>query len=510
MVRQAHQQSGKATPSLPGEDGSDDERTALEEKHTGKLYAAFRAILKRVVPPGTTVDNISPDIAIRRYREASPLLRDALVAMLSDGVLLGAQVGGYQVEFLLGVRKDATILGVDWDLINQDALAWVLSNPSQLGQGFGDGYASAVAAAMNTTSENQLNTLVGEWIRNGLTYNSLIDQLTATTFSRQRSEMVAVTEITRSFYQGNVAAWRRSGVITRHRFRTANDERVCSQCGPLNGQVVELGGAFTHPDSGAQYFGIPLHPRCRCFASPVVNVPDEREILQQDMTPLQTQNLQPIGTPVSAALQLPTRGKLAQPISDTVASIDKVHGDGALPELPVLTGSMKDKGGYYKHESASGKPIEIKLSTQYETPRTAMAHETGHFLEAQGMIPAVNAKPESMAQVKKLNSAFLESAAVKRLGALVTGKETIKIDNGSGKIIEYPADWKYVLYLKDSKEVWARAYSQYITIRSGDSAMLEELRKEQAYYYPTAWADDDFEPIANAIDDLFKALGWVK
>lgn len=274
MVRQAHPSSGKATRSLPGEDGSDAERTALEERHASKIAAALRAIMRRVAPPGTTVDNITPQEAVQRYREASPLLRDTLVAMLTDGALLGAQVGGQQVEYLLGVRKaEATIVGVDWDLINQDALAWVLHNPSQLGQGFGNGYANAVLAAMNTTSENQLNTLVGEWIRNGLTYNSLISQMTQTVFSRQRAEMVAQTEITRSFYEGNVAAWRRSGVITRHRFRTANDERVCNQCGPLNGQVAELGGAFTHPDSGAQYFGIPLHPRCRCFSSPVVDVP---------------------------------------------------------------------------------------------------------------------------------------------------------------------------------------------------------------------------------------------
>lgn len=282
MVRQAHQQSGKATRSLPGEDDSDDERQALEDRHTGKIATALRAIMRKVAPPGTTVNNITPDIAVSRYREASNLLRDALVAMLTDGVLLGAQVGGQQVEYILGVRK-ATILGVDWDLINQDALAWVLSNPSQLGQGFGNGYANAVVSAMNTTSEQQLTTQVGEWIRNGLTYRSLIDQMERTVFSRQRAEMVATTEITRSFAAGNQAAWRRSGIIKEMRWRTANDERVCNQCGPLNGVVVDIDGDFSRalPDDQERARGTfqlpPAHVRCRCVITPVARAPERVE-----------------------------------------------------------------------------------------------------------------------------------------------------------------------------------------------------------------------------------------
>ena len=269
--------SGKAIPSLPGEDGSDEERQALEDKHAVKIAAALRAIMRKVAPLGTTVGNITPDGAVSRYREASSLLRDALVAMLTDGALLGAQVGGQQVEYILGVRK-ATILGVDWDLINQDALAWVLSNPSQVGQGFGNGYANAVLAAMNTTSEQQLTTLVGEWIRNGLTYNSLIDQMERTVFSRQRASMVAVTEITRAYAAGNQAAWRRSGIIKEMRWRTANDERTCPVCSALNGTVVSIEGDFSGalPDDQSQARGSfmlpPAHVRCRCIVTPYVRV----------------------------------------------------------------------------------------------------------------------------------------------------------------------------------------------------------------------------------------------
>ena len=233
--------------------------------------------MRKVAPPGTTVDSITPDVAVGRYREASNLLRDTLVAMLTDGVLLGAQVGGQQVEYILGVRR-ATILGVDWDLINQDALAWVLSNPSQLGQGFGNGYANAVLSAMNTTSEQQLTTLVGEWIRNGLTYRSLIDQMERTVFSRQRAEMVATTEITRAYAAGNQVAWRRSGIIKEMRWRTANDERTCPVCSALDRTIVSVEGSFSEGLTGdlQRYSGTfalpPAHVRCRCIITPYVRV----------------------------------------------------------------------------------------------------------------------------------------------------------------------------------------------------------------------------------------------
>lgn len=272
------EQSGKATRSgtMPGEDGSDKEREKLERKHTELIYRALQQLMHKVVPAGTTVDNITPEEAVNRYREHESILRDAMVAMLTDGAMLGADVGRAQVDWLMGVGKAATITGVDWDLINEDVLAWVMGGGALGGNQFGQGYANAVTAAMATTSERQLRTLIGEWVRNDLTYRQLVDDLSRTVFSRSRAEMLSVTEITRSFFRGNIESWRRYG-ITRFRMRTAFDERVCGLCGPMNGQEVELDGPLVHPDSGAQYFGLPIHPRCRCFASPVASEPATRQ-----------------------------------------------------------------------------------------------------------------------------------------------------------------------------------------------------------------------------------------
>jgi len=97
--------SGKATRKLPGADGSDAERTALENKHAKRIYAAFRAVLLKVAPPNTTVRNVTVDKAVERWRANRGIVRDALVDMLTDGALLGADVGRQQVEAILGVGK---------------------------------------------------------------------------------------------------------------------------------------------------------------------------------------------------------------------------------------------------------------------------------------------------------------------------------------------------------------------------------------------------------------------
>jgi hypothetical protein len=73
----------------------------------------------------------------------------------------------------------------------------------------------------------------------------------------------------------------------------------------------------------------------------------------------------------------------------------------------------------------------------------------------------------------------------------------------------------WLSYALRTNELWARSYAQYIAVRSGDAAMMAELRKEQAEQRAAAvpitaqWQDDDFEPIARAFDAIFTQLGWL-
>lgn len=301
--------SGKATRKMPGADGADSERNELERKHTELIYKALQRIMRYVAPTGTTTANITPDIAVRRYNDHQSILRDALVAMLTDGAILGADIGRAQTDWLMGVGKAVTITGVDWDLINDDVLRWVTGG-GEFGSGFGQGYADTVFAAMNATSERQLRTLLTEWVRNDLTYRQLTDSMQRTLFSRNRAEMVATTEITRSYAEGNRAAWQRGGIIEQMEWRTAGDEIAarCPICGPLNGQTSDVRGSF-----GGGYFP-PAHPRCRCMILPVVSTPSLTQP-EQGAQPQQPNQLQY----AAPAMQINSVNQLVDSSLETIA-----------------------------------------------------------------------------------------------------------------------------------------------------------------------------------------------
>ena len=102
----------------------------------------------------------------------------------------------------------------------------------------------------------------------------LADGITATTQSRidngwspeqamsdARAEVIAATEVTAATTAGEwrtVLAAAAFGILLSPRWYTAEDERVCDICGPLNGAPIEVFGGWAAN-------GPPAHPNCRCF-----------------------------------------------------------------------------------------------------------------------------------------------------------------------------------------------------------------------------------------------------
>lgn len=238
--------------ALPGvEDGNDAARDALEQKHIERIDKAFRSVIRAIVPAGTTVENITPELAVERLNDSFPTVRDVIVTMLLEAGQLGVDVGVAQAETILGVRK-ATI-NINWDLVNQAVIDWVLGE-----------YSETLVRDMLGSREEFIRSSIVEWIENGEPLNVLTEQLARSFFSRDRAEMVAATEVTRAYAEGNRAAWREAGIIESMEWRTAVDERVCPICGPLHGKTVSVDGDFEDDQFP------PAHPRCRCWIVPVV------------------------------------------------------------------------------------------------------------------------------------------------------------------------------------------------------------------------------------------------
>jgi hypothetical protein len=70
---------------------------------------------------------------------------------------------------------------------------------------------------------------------------------------------------------------------------------------------------------------------------------------------------------------------------------------------------------------------------------------------------------------------------------------------------------RFVSYLLTYHETWARCYTQFVAIRSRDTALLEELatRRMASPGLPQYWDDGDFAPIATEIERLFRRLRWL-
>ena len=194
-----------------------------------------------------------------------------------------------------------------------------------------------------------------------------------------------------------------------------------------------------------------------------------------------------------------------------------MHGDGALPVIPLDERRSGDALGQYRR-SALGKAFDITINPEGDHIRMTTAHEIGHFIDFEG-IPGrpwlslmdrnYRSDPKFAAWVKAVD----ESEAVKALRDRQNQK-TAAVAFPSGKSYDYPIDQKHVKYLLTDVELWARSYAQYIATKSKNPAMLKELvddmKGDYAAVYHHQWEHNDFAPIESAIDDLFKGLGWIK
>lgn len=196
--------------------------------------------------------------------------------------------------------------------------------------------------------------------------------------------------------------------------------------------------------------------------------------------------------PVANALEVPKRGALASDIRDVLNLIDQVHGDGKLPKIPVKIDSATRRNGAYI-SWRDGRAEAITLSRKGDRPRLTVAHEIGHFLDHQAM--GITKRFDYTGPFwADWRAAVAKSQAVQDLQAA--------------------APSRYRDYLLETRELWARCYAQFIALKSGDPAMLEAIRQTREIGAGTfrfsQWEEEDFKPIAEAIEAMFTMLGWMR
>lgn len=185
-----------------------------------------------------------------------PSLFDSKFWKDEEDALWEAMAGLYVSAYLAGIDGGVNALPpelqplVDFDLLNTNALD------------FAKKYRYDLISGINDTTRRQVQDAMTEWIKSGDPL-PVLQKTLAPIFGKARANMIAVTEITRIFAEGNTAAWASTGFVTSNRWMTGRDDKVCPICRPRAGQVYPINDMANRP---------PAHIRCRCWLQPVVDV----------------------------------------------------------------------------------------------------------------------------------------------------------------------------------------------------------------------------------------------
>lgn len=231
-------------------------RLPVEEKVANIIAAELRSQAADVMSGNEDkldADASSVDLgrltgAPARIGYATSSARDALRQALIEGADLGVKTADKQFK---GIG-----FGFDYTLVNQDARKWA------------DTYSYELVRGIDETTQAHLRQSIRQWIDNGLPLRSLKRELVPI-FGRDRAELIASTEVTRAYAEGNRIAYAASGVVEEIIWRTSTDERVCPVCGPLADKKAPLRSGFDGVKGGFP----PAHPRCRCWIAPYISVP---------------------------------------------------------------------------------------------------------------------------------------------------------------------------------------------------------------------------------------------
>ena len=398
---------------------------------------------------------------------------------------------------------------------------------------------------------DRVTTLVSDGVRGGLRVERLSIQIREELMITDRRAILIARDQVGKFQGGLTEARHRARGIKDYKWRTVGDKRVRKSHEAREGQ------RFSYDDPPPD--GNPGQPvQCRCWPEPIMDLfadlddipvggtpfpkpaaptgpapkpikpkkppinvnPPPAPIVQTPPAanvPKQTLNVNPKpaspgpqGVPVSNALSFDpmAKKKVVDATQRTMRLIDGLHGDGQLPSIPITSTQARKEQGAYLSGLYNGRAHSIRLSTLGDHIELTAAHEIGHFIDHQG-IHFGRMSSETHPDLDDFRKAVRSSQAIQSMQAIRGQYRTdIVGQDGVSKTVRVkPA---HIGYLLKMEEIWARAYSQWVALRSGDATMLAQVAKvvAEASPYRYQWADDDFRPIAETIDRFMEKRGW--
>jgi hypothetical protein len=185
--------------------------------------------------------------------------------------------------------------------------------------------------------------------------------------------------------------------------------------------------------------------------------------------------------------------------------VRRIHGDGRIPPISVKEWRFADHPAaleYDENDDGTIRPREIKVSFGLEYSAHDVIHEIGHLLDF-----AIGRKVYgSQSNTTLLNDwriAVEESSTIRKLRALSNQLELTE------------SEQEEIDYLLLPQEIFARSYAQFIAVSSSDLKLKNEIGQAVNHSLrprkmSRQWANEEFEPIALAFEQLWRILNWVK
>lgn len=284
--------------------------------------------------------------------------------------------------------------------------------------------------------------------------------------------------------QDIVHAWEYTAVL---------DAGTCPACAPLDGtryqSLDELFAVLPNfgPNPNCHGGG-----RCRCRAVPAPAGEAPRQVPAA-------------ADPIRQAVSLPSRsihGDTLGEMTDTRDAIERVVGQvNAHMPVPSRIRNIADAEAHYVRRGTD--PVEIVVDPSGAHPGLSFAHEIGHYLDHQAIgTPRDMASELADPQLSPWFDAVNRTREIRTLRALFANR------NATIGAARVPVDRGYVEYLLRNREIFARSFAQWIAIRSEDPVLLAQLDDLRTSIYPSQWDDSEFDPIASALDELARRMGW--
>ena len=229
----------------------------LKESIEDRLQMIIRRYFKR--QQARIMERLEMSFPNRKDRILPPIPIDDIIDGENDDEFMAdiVKVIGLATTSGVNLFKEAITIGLDYTLINDKALDFARTYAYDL--------INKNKGGIDATTRDSVSNAIQRFIDTpGQTLGDTMNQLSSS-FSLERARMIAVTETTRAFAEGNKIA----GLEMKEKFpdvkvvktwETNNDDRVCDICGPLQGEEVEIDEPFSSGDDKP-----PAHINCRCW-----------------------------------------------------------------------------------------------------------------------------------------------------------------------------------------------------------------------------------------------------